>query len=1077
MALSREQVSILQLRFFYLNVKRRTNIRHLHFGKVGFSGSRYLSGRLRKHKGAFKTFWVLEKKMRANIRRAIKSQPFYWCVIILVFLNTSCVAVEHYGQPQWLTDFLFYAEYVFLFLFIFEMCLKMYALGVRTYFESSFNKFDFFVVMGSIYEVVWSYYKEGQSFGLSVLRALRLLRIFKVTKYWSSLRNLVISLLASMRSIISLLFLLFLFLLIFALLGMQLFGGEFNFETGTPAANFNTIANALLTVFQILTGEDWNEVMYNGIRSQGGIERGGMVYSVYFIILVLFGNYTLLNVFLAIAVDNLANAQEMTAAQEEEAEDLRRAQAMELEKELASLRADPMSQNRGLAGQTAANFSGTAATNNNNCSDNSNNNNFITGDDSDNSTVPFPAQTAAQSNIAEGRPTIRVEEIGGGGGCSVGVGDKSDNHGLGISGSGVVTEAQADTHLAGAEQSQPEVDVIDSTNPMARRLSAAVAQHFRRNPSTASTNNNNTIGVLGVTSRRRRSNKNISQHSHMIPEDDNLFAFGNQDGSGANGREPKPILPYTSMFIFSSTNLVRVFAHGIVNMSYFEPFIMTIIVASSISLAAEDPVLEDSEWNVLLNYFDYAFTLVFTVEMLLKVIDLGVCLHAGSYGRDFWNLLDAIVVACALIAFAGSSAGQNLSTIKAFRVLRVLRPLKTIKRVPKLKAVFDCVLTSLRNVFNILIVYILFQFIFAVIAVQLFNGRFFYCTDEAKLTREECYGEAFKNEPPQSLSPQTTADRPPTSVIKRQWLRHNFNYDDVLAAMLTLFTVQTGEGWPSVLQHSMDSTFEDLGPLPRFRMEMSLFYIIFFIVFPFFFVNIFVALIIITFQEQGEKELEEGEIDKNQKSCIDFAIHARPSQRYMPKDKDSFKYKIWNVVVSTPFEYFIMFLIVCNTILLMMKTYNESETYKYTLRYLNHTFTALFALECMLKIFAFGFWNFVKDHWNTFDLITVVGSAGDALSVEFVGVKSVLQVGFLRLFRAARLIKLLRQGYTIRILLWTFIQSFKALPYVCLLIAMLFFIYAIIGMQVSCLYLSPLYSLISCNNYYLLTGLDRRPPI
>jgi hypothetical protein len=60
-----------------------------------------------------------------------------------------------------------------------------------------------------------------------------------------------------------------------------------------------------------------------------------------------------------------------------------------------------------------------------------------------------------------------------------------------------------------------------------------------------------------------------------------------------------------------------------------------------------------------------------------------------------------------------------------------------------------------------------------------------------------------------------------------------------------------------------------------------------------------------------------------------------------------------------------------------------------------------------------------------------------------------MQVGFLRLFRAARLIKLLRQGYTIRILLWTFIQSFKALPYVCLLIAMLFFIYAIIGMQVS----------------------------
>ena len=62
----------------------------------------------------------------------------------------------------------------------------------------------------------------------------------------------------------------------------------------------------------------------------------------------------------------------------------------------------------------------------------------------------------------------------------------------------------------------------------------------------------------------------------------------------------------------------------------------------------------------------------------------------------------------------------------------------------------------------------------------------------------------------------------------------------------------------------MGATFENQGPDPLFRTEMSIFYIVFFIVFPFFFVNIFVALIIITFQEQGEAELQDGEIDKNQ---------------------------------------------------------------------------------------------------------------------------------------------------------------------------------------------------------------------
>ena len=76
--------------------------------------------------------------------------------------------------------------------------------------------------------------------------------------------------------------------------------------------------------------------------------------------------------------------------------------------------------------------------------------------------------------------------------------------------------------------------------------------------------------------------------------------------------------------------------------------------------------------------------------------------------------------------------------MKALRVLRVLRPLKTIKRVPKLKAVFDCVINSLKNVFNILIVYILFHFIFAVIAVQLFNGKFFSCNDDGMEDAETC---------------------------------------------------------------------------------------------------------------------------------------------------------------------------------------------------------------------------------------------------------------------------------------------------------------------------------------------------
>lgn len=206
------------------------------------------------------------------------------------------------------------------------MVLKMYSLGFRSYFVSMFNRFDCFVVFGSIAEI-GLVVEFNISLGVSVLRCVRLLRVFKVTRYWASLRNLVVSLLNSMRSIASLLLLLGLFIIIFSLLGMQLFGGKFNYvgedmfnesDDEKPRSNFDDFINSMFTVFQILTGEDWNEVMYTGIKSYGGVNSLGILVSIFFIILFICGNYILLNVFLAIAVDNLADAESLTAAEEEE---------------------------------------------------------------------------------------------------------------------------------------------------------------------------------------------------------------------------------------------------------------------------------------------------------------------------------------------------------------------------------------------------------------------------------------------------------------------------------------------------------------------------------------------------------------------------------------------------------------------------------------------------------------------------------------------------------------------------------------------------------------------------------------
>uniref|UniRef100_A0A2K6JZG1 Voltage-dependent P/Q-type calcium channel subunit alpha n=1 Tax=Rhinopithecus bieti TaxID=61621 RepID=A0A2K6JZG1_RHIBE len=1196
-------------------------------------------------------FHKKERRMRFYIRRMVKTQAFYWTVLSLVALNTLCVAIVHYNQPEWLSDFLYYAEFIFLGLFMSEMFIKMYGLGTRPYFHSSFNCFDCGVIIGSIFEVIWAVIKPGTSFGISVLRALRLLRIFKVTKYWASLRNLVVSLLNSMKSIISLLFLLFLFIVVFALLGMQLFGGQFNFDEGTPPTNFDTFPAAIMTVFQILTGEDWNEVMYDGIKSQGGVQ-GGMVFSIYFIVLTLFGNYTLLNVFLAIAVDNLANAQELTKDEQEEEEAANQKLALQKAKEVAEVsplsaanmsiavkeqqknqkpaksvweqRTSEMRKQNLLASREALynemdpDERWKAAYTRHlrpdmkthldrplvvDPQENRNNNtnksraaeptvdqrlgqqraeDFLRKQTRYHDRARDPSGSAgldarrpwAGSQEAElsregpygresdhharegsleqpgfwegevergkaGDPHRRHVHRQGGSRESrsgsprtgadgeprrhrthrrpgeEGPEDKAErrvrhregsrplfilfhslaflreNQGSGVPVSGpnlsttrpiqqdlgrqdpplaedidnmknnkLATAESAGPHdsLGHAGLPQSPAKMGNSTDPgptpaipaMATNPQNAASRRMPNNPGNPSNPGppktpENSLIVTNPSGTQTNSAKTARKPDHTtvdippacppplnhtvvqvnknanpdpLPKKEDEKKEEEEDDRGEDG--PKPMPPYSSMFILSTTNPLRRLCHYILNLRYFEMCILMVIAMSSIALAAEDPVQPNAPRNNVLRYFDYVFTGVFTFEMVIKMIDLGLVLHQGAYFRDLWNILDFIVVSGALVAFAftGNSKGKDINTIKSLRVLRVLRPLKTIKRLPKLKAVFDCVVNSLKNVFNILIVYMLFMFIFAVVAVQLFKGKFFHCTDESKEFEKDCRGKYLlyeKNE---------------VKARDREWKKYEFHYDNVLWALLTLFTVSTGEGWPQVLKHSVDATFENQGPSPGYRMEMSIFYVVYFVVFPFFFVNIFVALIIITFQEQGDKMMEEYSLEKNERACIDFAISAKPLTRHMPQNKQSFQYRMWQFVVSPPFEYTIMAMIALNTIVLMMKV------------------SALHQPPALLKphLVPASTLNYFRDAWNIFDFVTVLGSITDILVTEFGN--NFINLSFLRLFRAARLIKLLRQGYTIRILLWTFVQSFKALPYVCLLIAMLFFIYAIIGMQV-----------------------------
>uniref|UniRef100_A0A1I8I3D7 Voltage-dependent L-type calcium channel subunit alpha n=1 Tax=Macrostomum lignano TaxID=282301 RepID=A0A1I8I3D7_9PLAT len=857
------------------------------------------------------------RRSRRSCRRCVKSQAAYWIIILLVFLNTGVLASQFYNQPLWLEDFQNKANYVFVALFTFEMLLKMYSLGVRTYYSFLFNKFDFFVVVASISELLLTETNLIPNIGISVLRCARLLRVFKVTRYWNSLRNLVASLLSSMKSIISLLLLLFLFIVIFALLGMQLFGGKFNFETHKPRSNFDSFWQSLLTVFQILTGEDWNSVMYDGINSSGGLnDATGVLVSFYFVILFICGNYILLNVFLAIAVDNLADVDNTSDAKKDAS--------------------DECDKKAGAAvSGSGANSGGVGST-----------------------------------SVGGGPGAIdKLEEIGRVGEPKVFIAD---------------SESKPNTD---DETSDAEDVPVTSARP------------------------------------RRMSELHMKQKVQPIPE-------------------------ASSFFILSSTNSFRVLCHKICNHSYFGSVVLACIMVSSAMLAAEEPVNSQNNRNKILNKFDLFFTSVFTVEILLKVTAYGVIFHRGAFCRQAFNLLDMLVVFTSIISFCLEYVSQSevfimlgigndtFSVVKILRVLRVLRPLRAINRAKGLKHVVQCVIVAVKSIGNIMLVTFLLEFMFSVIGVQLFKGKFQYCNDPSKMVEADCQGYFiyYKNNDVRS---------PEYSV--RTWTNNDLNFDNVPNALLSLFAVATFEGWPKLLYRSIDSAGESMSGIYNNRPPVAIFYIVFIIIIAFFMVNIFVGFVIVTFQQEGEQEYKNCELDKNQRKCIEFALKAKPVRRYIPQRK--FRYKIWWFVTSTPFEYGIFVLIMLNTIALAMKFEGQPDAYSLALDYLNMIFTAIFTIEFVLKLIAFSFRNYFSDVWNVFDFIIVLGSYIDIITGKLTAGKTTISINFFRLFRAMRLVKLLNRGEHLRTLLWTFIKSFQALPYVALLILMLFFIYAVIGMQ------------------------------
>lgn len=186
----------------------------------------------------------LVKKARVALKMIVKHKMFDSAMTFAVLLNTIVMGMEKYNMDDATTNFTESASEIFTWIFIGEMSSKILAVGISKYLRDKMNWLDGGVVSISIIELLMTAISGGGG-NLSAFKTVRVFRTFRVLRVARLLRALksmqvILAVVArSASSFVYITLLMFVFVFIYTLLGMQLFGGQFNFADGKPRGNFD----------------------------------------------------------------------------------------------------------------------------------------------------------------------------------------------------------------------------------------------------------------------------------------------------------------------------------------------------------------------------------------------------------------------------------------------------------------------------------------------------------------------------------------------------------------------------------------------------------------------------------------------------------------------------------------------------------------------------------------------------------------------------------------------------------------------------------------------------------------------
>ncbi|KAM7001962.1 voltage-dependent T-type calcium channel subunit alpha-1G isoform 1-T1 [Passerculus sandwichensis] len=1052
-----------------------------------------------------------------TFQKIVDSKYFGRGIMVAILINTLSMGIEYHEQPEELTNALEISNIVFTSLFALEMLLKVLVYGPFGYIKNPYNIFDGIIVVISVWEIVGQ-----QGGGLSVLRTFRLMRVLKLVRFMPALQRQLVVLMKTMDNVATFCMLLMLFIFIFSILGMHLFGCKFASErdgdTLPDRKNFDSLLWAIVTVFQILTQEDWNKVLYNGMASTSSWA------ALYFIALMTFGNYVLFNLLVAILVEGF-QTEEMSKREEASGQlsciqlpvdssggDASKSDSEgdlfphsleeegEPKKNLSNPALMALSEHPELKKSlTPPLIIHTAAT-----------------------PMPMP-KSAVFGDAAQGLESRRASGVSTDPGAAHELKSppsaRSSPHSPWRAGSAWNSRRSSWNSLGRApslkrraqsgerrsllsgegKESSEEGDSSDEErSSRAGSFNGSLPHRMESLETKGSFDLQDTLQVPSLyrTGSVHSTRTSVSEHQdcngrtspglllHQLQLDEPHQDGDEGDDEGSMSKRDRmkawlrARLPTCckerdswSIYIFAPHSRFRLMCNKIITHKMFDHVVLVIIFLNCITIAMERPKIEPhSAERIFLTLSNYIFTVIFLTEMTVKVVALGLCFGEKAYLKSSWNVLDGVLVLISvidiLVSMVSDSGTKILGMLRVLRLLRTLRPLRVISRAQGLKLVVETLMSSLKPIGNIVVICCAFFIIFGILGVQLFKGKFFVCQgeDTRNITnKSDCTEASYK------------------------WVRHKYNFDNLGQALMSLFVLASKDGWVDIMYDGLDAVGVDQQPVMNYNPWMLLYFISFLLIVAFFVLNMFVGVVVENFhkcrQHQEEEEAKRREekrlrrLEKKRRNLmLDDALmesSASAVQEAQCKpyysDYSRFRLLIHQMCTSHYLDLFITGVIGLNVITMAMEHYQQPKVLDEALKICNYIFTVIFVMESVFKLIAFGFRRFFQDRWNQLDLAIVLLSIM-GITLEEIEVNASLPINptiirIMRVLRIARVLKLLKMAVGMRALLDTVMQALPQVGNLGLLFMLLFFIFAALGVE--------LFGDLECDDTHPCEGLGR----